>query len=75
MTIVIGISTTIPFTLAVLFSTTSLEDVSLSYLPIVSVYISMSKTEIEAADTSQMEVYYQALSSRAGAAVLSFWIL
>lgn len=56
MTIVIGIVTTISFTLAMLFSVKSLEDVSLSYLPI-------------------MEIYFQALSSRAGAAFFTFWIL
>jgi choline transport protein len=38
-TIIIGIITTVPFTLAMLLSVTSLEDVSLSYLPIVSLTI------------------------------------
>ncbi|KAK5088586.1 hypothetical protein LTR05_002806 [Lithohypha guttulata] len=55
-TIVIGIATTLPFTVALLFSTHDLETVSLSYLPI-------------------MEVYSQALNNKAGAFVLTFWIL
>lgn len=80
MTIVIGIATTIPFTLALLFSTTSLDDVSASYLPIVSTippYPTTLPTPSPQTPPNnlKMEVYSQALSSRPAAAFFTFWIL
>jgi choline transport protein len=55
-TMIIGICTVFPWTLAFLFSTNDLEAVAASSLPI-------------------LEVYHQALDSKAGATVFAFWLL